>query len=194
MDMIKNRRIPRGPLCLIVGFVLLAVAVTGAWYGQFDYSELCPVCARARHVAEWQVPGTQRVWYSVREEKDTPLSRVLVAHQLVEAHEHPWQFVRGHGNGRTVVLGLGHPVSWSLQSPNMGAFMETMLKLTDRDTASRWLNHLRDPRYSRLCQAMADASTRRTFNTREEWELWLFDFEREHRQMIAQPGRPQRRP
>jgi hypothetical protein len=171
-------------------FALLAATVTGILYGQFDYSELCPKCGRARDVVDWQFPRTERTYYSVQEERTTSLSAMLEANALLEQHEHEWQFVRGTGNGRTIVLGSGHPISWSLLSPYMGGFMETMLKLTDRDTTLRWLVQLRDPQYSRLCQSMANAHRGRDFDSREEWEDWLRSFEAEHVQLIIQPGSP----
>lgn len=187
----KARKIPSGPLLLVMLLALLMVACVSVLYGKFDYSELCPVCGRARHVVDWQIPRTERTYYSVREEKATPLSDLLEQRQLVDTHEHQWQFVRGHGNGRTVVFGAGHPVSWSLFSPHAGGFMETMLHWTDRDTALRWLNQMRDPAYSRMCQAMARAAVGRTFQDRVEWEDWLRDFEAEHGLRFNQSGPPQ---
>ncbi len=190
MSSLKHRKIPRGPLLLMAGLALFAACLAGVLYGKYDYSELCPVCGRARDVVDWQVPGTERTYFSLREERATALSGVLEERKLVEDHEHQWQFVRGQGNGRTIVLGAGHPISWSLLSPHMGTFVETMLHFTDRDTTLRWLNQLRDPTYSRLCQAMADSSTRRTFGSRVEWEAWLRDFETEHALLVIQAGAP----
>jgi hypothetical protein len=184
----KDQKIARGPLLIVAGLTALAALCAGVLYGKFDYSELCAVCGRARDVVDWQVPGTQRNYYTLREERPTALSGVLEQRELVAAHDHQWQFVRGHGNGRTIVLGAGHPISWSLLSPHMGTFMESMLEFTDRETALRWLNQLRDPTYSRLCQAMADAASRRSFQTRAEWEDWLRDFEAEHALLVSQAG------
>jgi len=182
--MIRNQKIPRGPLLLIGGLSVLAVAVSGALYGQFDYSELCPVCGRARYVVDWQIPGTQRTYYSNYEESETSLSHTVEAEGLVGVHEHRWEFVRGQGNGHSIVLGIGHPIVWSMHSPHMGAFIEAMLRWTDRDTTLRWLNQLRDPRYSRLCQSLADSFSRRTFASRDEWDVWIHQFEAEHSLLI----------
>lgn len=184
----KNRTIPRGPLLLIAGLTALAALCAGVLYGKYDYSELCAVCGRARDVVDWQLPGTERTYYSLREERSTALSGLLEDRQLVDTHEHQWQFVRGQGNGRAIVLGSGHPISWSLLSPHMGRFMEQMLHFTDRDTTLRWLNQLRDPSYSRLCQALADDASRKSFQTRAEWEDWLRDFEAEHALLVIQTG------
>lgn len=186
----KNRSIPRGPLLLMAGLAVLAGTLVGVLYGKYDYSELCPVCGRARDVVGWQIPATVRTYYSLREERATALSDLLEQRQLTDVHEHSWQFVRGHGNGRSIVLGAGHSISWSLHSPHMGAFMETVLHLTDRDTALRWLHQLQDPVYSRLCQAMARSAFGRTFTSREEWEGWVREFETEHAQLIIHVGAP----
>lgn len=188
--MIKKRNISRRQLLLLAILAVLATALAGAHHGRFDYSELCAVCGRGRDVVDWQIPGTQRTYYSTLEERATSLSGVLENRQLVEAHAHQWHFVRGHGNGSSLVFGAGHPLSWSLQGPQMGAFMEQMLQLTDRDTALQWLNHLRNPLYSRLCQSMANACSDETFANRDEWESWLADYETEHSQMIPH-DRPQ---
>jgi len=182
-----HTKIPRGPLWVLAGFGALTVALVGVLYGQFDYSELCTVCGRARDGVAWQVPLTQFTYYRLQEERATSLSTMLGEHALVADHIHDWQFVRGQGNGRTVVLGTGHPISWSLQSPHMGAFMETMLRWTDRDTTLRWLGQLRDPQYARLCQFMASDARDRSFSSRDQWEDWLHHFELEHAQMIVRP-------
>jgi len=186
---VKNHKLTRGPLLVIAGLTALAALCAGVLYGKYDYSELCAVCGRARDVVDWQVPGTQRNYYTLREERPTALSGVLEKRRLVDVHDHQWQFVRGQGNGRTIVLGAGHPISWSLLSPHMGSFMESMLHFTDRETALRWVNQLRDPGYSRLCQAMAAAASRTSFQTRVEWEDWLRDFEAEHASLVS-PARP----
>ncbi len=184
----KDRKFARGPLLLVGVLSVLAALCVGVLYGRFDYSELCAVCGRARDVVDWQVPGTQQGYYTLREERATALSGVLEKRQLVDAHDHQWQFVRGQGNGRTIVLGAGHPICWSLLSPHMGTFMESMLHFTDRETTLHWLNQLRDPSYSRLCQAMADAASRKSFQTPVEWEDWLRDFEAEHALLVIQAG------
>jgi len=180
----STRPIPRGPLLIIAALSGLIVVVGAVFYGQFEYSELCTVCGRARFRVDWQVPGTQRAYYRVVEEQPTSLSAVVDAHGLVAAHEHAWQFIRGAGNGRPIVLGSGHPVSWSLHSPHMGEFMMRMIELTDRETTLRWLEQMRSPAYARLCQAMAGESAGRRFSNRGEWEGWLADYERQHAQLI----------
>lgn len=182
----KDQKLARGPLLIIAGLTVLAALCAGVLYGKFDYSELCAVCGRARDVVEWQVPATQGSFYTLREERPTTLSGMLERRQLVEAHDHQWQFVRGTGNGQTIVLGAGHPISWSLLSPHMGPFMEQIFQLTDRSTTLRLLNQLRDPTYSRLCHAMAAAASGRTFKDRTELENWQRDFETEHALMVLQ--------
>ncbi len=180
----KIRKLPRGPLLLIVMLAVLATSAFGVLYGQFSYSELCPICARARESVDWQVPFTQHTYYSDREEIETPLSRALTDSGLVEDHEHLWQHIRGKGNGRPAVFGAGQPIVWSLHSPHTGEFLKTMLHWTDEDTTLIWLNRMRDPKYSRLCQYMASRSLGMTFSNRDDWENWLVEFAGSHAQMI----------
>lgn len=182
--MSKTRKLPRGPLLLVALLAVLATAAFGALYGQFNYSELCPVCGRARESVDWQVPFTQHTYHSRHEERETPLNRTLMASGLVEYHEHIWQHIRGKGNGRQVVFGSGQPIVWSLHSPHAGAFLETMLHWTDEDTALMWLNRMRDPQFSRLCQYMAATARDMTFTSRDDWENWLQEFAEDHSPMI----------
>jgi hypothetical protein len=170
--MSKIQKLPRGPLLLIVMLAVLATSAFGVLYGQFSYSELCPVCARARESVDWQIPFTRHTYYSDREERETPLHRALVKSGLVEDHERP------------AVFGTGQPIVWSLHSPHAGEFLETMLHWTDADTTLMWLNRMRDPRYSRLCQYMAASSQGMTFSNRDDWENWLQEFTEDHDQMI----------
>lgn len=180
-------KIPRGPLWLMLGFVLLLVVLAGLFYGQFKYRELCSKCGRARWCVDWQVPATRHTYYTAREERATPLSSTLDRLQLLPAHEHDWLLVMGSGNGMHLILGEGHPISWSLHSRNTGEFVADMLKWTDRDTADLWLNRMRDPTYSRMCQALANASRLETFTNRVQWETWIEDYQSMHKQMLGGP-------
>ena len=107
--------------------------------------------------------------------------------KLLPAHEHDWLFVSGRGNGIYLLLGEGHPISWSLHSRNTGEFVKDILKWTDRDSVNLWLNRMRDPNYSRMCQALANASRLETFTNRVQWETWIADYQSLHKQMMGGP-------
>jgi hypothetical protein len=183
----RPERLPRGPLLVLAGLGGLMVVVVGMLYGQFEYHQLCWVCGRASTCVDWQIPVTRHTYYTFREERETSLSRALARHRLVEPHEHEWWFVSGRGNGTYLLLGEGHPISWSLLGGNSGTFVDAMLRWTDRETTELWLNRMRDPNFSRMCLAMANASLGETFTSRAHWEQWLEDYQRDHVQMMAGP-------
>ena len=180
-------KIPRGPLLLMLGFAALLALLAGWYYGQFEYRELCGTCGRARWCVDWQIPATRHTYYSTRVERETPLSGTLESLKLLPAHEHDWLFVSGRGNGIYLLLGEGHPISWSLHSRNTGEFVKDILKWTDRDSVNLWLNRMRDPNYSRMCQALANASRLETFTNRVQWETWIADYQSLHKQMMGGP-------
>jgi hypothetical protein len=110
--------------------------------GPFRFSSVCERCGAIRYTTEWQFPGTRWTVLARSTESETPVSRTLVTNGIVTAHDHPWIFASGGGNGVKCALGRASQVQSSVESDDVARIIEALHKAGEHPFRDRVLTNL----------------------------------------------------
>lgn len=171
--MSSRQRIPLLLVVAAVGFGLFVVTLPAVFWYRLEYYEVCPFCAQKREVQEWLVPFTYTPYYTYVELKETSLFNAVADLRLVEAHEHEWLQVQGHGPGFKEIHGEGFSISQGLTAPAVGEFVRLLDRYSDEKAMAYWFARITRPEHSYVVRNIADKCIRRSYQSAEAFNKYL---------------------
>lgn len=154
--------------------ILVFTTVVGLFYwARFETYSVCYHCALKREAVVWEVPFIHKKIFETAEVYSTTLSDVILAHELMDEHEHDWKFVFGSGNGSPLVFGTSRGVASVMTSSKAGEFLDLVMQYSGRTEARRWLAGYRDFDRAEWCRCIAEAAHGLSFAHTDDFESWL---------------------
>lgn len=157
----------------VVGLLLLSITAGLFYWARFETYSVCYHCAMKRDAVIWEIPFVHSKIFEDAEIMSSPLSDVILEHELTGEHEHDWKFVFGTGNGSPMVFGTSRSVASAMTSSKSGEFLDLVMTHSGRTEARKWLAGFRDTDRAEWCRCIAEAIEGKTFSHSEEFKNWL---------------------
>jgi hypothetical protein len=140
--------------------------------GPFGYMSVCDRCGALRHTTDWMLPFTEIKIYTHQTESDSPLSRTVLEHAIIQPHAHHWLFANGGGHGVRCAIGPGRHIRPTVEFED---FTRTILMLHNHELTALRDTVLRgglDPDISHLYRSLSHSAPREPTTT-QELQRWF---------------------
>jgi hypothetical protein len=113
----------------------------------FSYWSVCTECGMIQNMDQRRLPLTPIMFSTSRSLQGTALSAVFARDHFRQGHVHQWSFGTGgdFGLSRSCALGNGRNLRTLVNSPEVCALVDGLIRFADPQSRDRWLKVLLDP-------------------------------------------------